>query len=90
MFAEVFTASKARPASDWPVVQGPPLPPTMLEAPLDEPLDDLGRSIVGGTAEMLKLKGLVPPAVEPATKGDAIGYLAQARAQLDAKTRMQP
>ena len=71
------------------MVQGPPLPPTALEAPLDTPLDDLGRSIVGGTAEMLKRKGLAPPPVEPATKSEAIGYLAQARAQLDAKATLQ-
>ena len=89
LFTEVFTASQPRPASDWPVVQGPPLPPTALEAPLDAPLDDLGRSIVGGTAEMLKRKGLAPPPVEPATKSEAIGYLAQARAQLDAKATLQ-
>ena len=89
LFTEVFTAPQPRPASDWPVVQGPPLPPNAIGAPLDAPLDDLGRSIVGGTAEMLKRKGLAPSPVEPATKSDAIGYLAQARAQLDAKARMQ-
>jgi hypothetical protein len=39
---------------------------------------------------MLKTSGLTPPPVAPATKSDAIGFLAQARAQLDAKARMQP
>jgi phospholipase C len=90
LFTEVFTAAQARPASEWPVVQGPPLPPTALAAPLDEPLDELGRSIVEGTAEMLKRKGLVPPPVTPATKSDAVGFLAEARARLDAQARLQP
>ncbi|HEY6814584.1 MAG TPA: alkaline phosphatase family protein [Croceibacterium sp.] len=90
LFTEVFTAAQARPASEWKVVQGPPLPPTLGTAPLDEPLDDLGQSIIDGAAEMLKRKGLAALPVQPVTRSDAVGYLAQARAQLDAQAKLQP
>jgi phospholipase C len=49
LFTEVFTAPQPRPASEWPEVHGPPLPPTLLAAPLDEPLDELGARSSTGT-----------------------------------------
>lgn len=98
MFTEVFTASTPRPADDWPVVAGPPLPKAFAAAALDDPLGDLQRSIVVGTAEMMRQRGIemaesktmaltaTPEAID--NVGDALSYLAQARKALD-RARVQ-
>ncbi len=83
MFTDVFTAPEPRPASEWTPVVAPPLPEdAVIERP-EEPLHDLQVSIIGGSAEMLKAKGIEPPEFEATNKEEARKYLAEVERRLN-------
>lgn len=84
MFTEVFTAIKdPRPAECWPVVEAPPLPPKFEPIHLEEPIGDLGQSIVDGMEELLRRKKIDHSAAWVVTLEHARDYLAEAKAKME-------
>jgi phospholipase C len=85
MFTEVFTAvGTPRPAESWPSVQPPPLLSELGAIPWDEPISDLGQSIISGMEALLKKKQIEHSAAGVVTKAQAMAYLEAATKQLQA------